>query len=342
MQISSSPIKAIAFAALIVFAACKKESIDSEPPNNTNDKKPKTGFKISASDNVLIFRFEDTSENVISRYWDFGDPGNPDTSTIQKTSHRYSKEGSFEVKLVVVRASGIKDSITQPVTVSIPVPTATISRSTLNDVATISFTANVISGNSTIKEYKWDFGDGQIVTNQSASVSHTYNNTGAYTVILTVTNNYNKTATASVLASPTVIDVIRIKKVQLTHTPKEFYDDGGLEGPLCPDPYFEFYHPGLSFTSSVISEQCVNAGAPCLWDIDPTNYNIFDIHTNNTSDYIYFRFFDSDGLIKNDQIGSTESVTTSTLRLKYPATEINLANADNSLRAKLTVEYILR
>lgn len=339
-----SPIKAFAFAALIALAACKKESVDSDQSNNNNNNnKPKTGFKISPTDNALTFRFEDTSESVISRHWDFGDPARPDTSTIKETRHIYSKEGNFNVKLVVERASGIKDSVIQPLTVTIPVPTVTISRSTSNDVATISFTANVTSDNSTIKEYKWDFGDGQIVTNQNASVSHTYNNTGAYTVILTVTNNYNKTATASVLASPTVIDIIRIKKIQLTHTPRDIYDNSPFEGP-CPDPYFNFYggSSSLLYTSSTISDQCINGGAKtCVWNIDPADINKFEIPYNTSGD-VHFTFFDADGIATPEPIGRTISIIDA-LQLKYPATIINLGSNDpGQLGVQLTIEYKLK
>lgn len=51
-----------------------------------------------------------------------------------------------------------------------------------------NFEANIESNNKSISKYYWEFGDGNNKTTNSNKVTHTYNETGKYTLILTITD----------------------------------------------------------------------------------------------------------------------------------------------------------
>lgn len=342
MQISSSPIKAIALAVLIVFAACKKESIDS----GTDSKTPKpyhvTGFKITPDTMDLYkFTFEDTSKNTLS-YWKFGDEADTNTYTVKKLYFTYSREGDFMARLISVSDLGIRDTIYQPVKVTVPAPTVVMRAvPDEHDPSKIIFSC---TPSNDVVQYAWNFRDGKTSTIRIPG-AHTYTAPGPYHVTLTVTNSFRKQTTISMNISPKFITGMVIKKVILTHTPKDRYDDGVFTGGICPDPFFRFFTNGVpgspAFTSNKFDEQCINGqdinNKTCIWNTDPSNFDLFTL-TNNSGDS-WFQFLDSDGGSAED-IGTTSIITLASLKANYPATVINLgSNSSGQLGMQLTVEY---
>lgn len=80
---------------------------------------------------------------------------------------------------------------------------------------TVNFTASMQNGTSPYS-YSWDFGDS--TTSDQQSLSHTYNQTGSYTIVLIVIDHDGKNATDSVMIN--VIDpsnVLSITDVKFTH-----------------------------------------------------------------------------------------------------------------------------
>lgn len=132
--------------------------------------------------------------------WDFGD-GN--TSTDQSPSHAYAVDGTYTATLTVTSDNGCEDVTTASVQVN-ESPTALFTASSACEGDGTSFT-NLSSG-SGVLTYSWDFGDGNSSTN--ANPTHLYVSAGAYTVILTTTNDNGcydtHTATVTVNALPTV------------------------------------------------------------------------------------------------------------------------------------------
>ncbi|MFC2107223.1 PKD domain-containing protein [Bacteroidota bacterium] len=129
----------------------------------------------------LDVQFNDLSVDTVNAWtWYFG---NGDISNDQDPLYTYNDPGTYTVSLVVSGPGGT-DSIAKPdyIVVSYPVPVAL-------------FMGNPVSGNiplmvqftdltaDTVNLWDWDFGDG----GQSAlqDPSHTYIQTGAYTVTLT-------------------------------------------------------------------------------------------------------------------------------------------------------------
>ena len=129
---------------------------------------------------------DNSSPNVDS--WDWSFPGgNPDSSTEQNPTVVYENTGIYDVTLIVSNSIG-SDTITELQYISInDVPVAGFT-SSAND-ATVDFTNT--STNATT--YSWDFGDGNDSTEENPS--HTYDEDGTYTVILTATNECGSVTT---------------------------------------------------------------------------------------------------------------------------------------------------
>ncbi|WP_292387683.1 PKD domain-containing protein [Methanosarcina sp. UBA5] len=131
----------------------------------------------------LTVAFTDKSTGSPTKWkWNFGDGT---TSTQQNPTHKYSKVGSYTVKLTTTNADG---SNTATKTDYIKVVTKPIA----------SFTAKPTSGKAPLTvpftdkstgiptKWKWSFGDGASSTEQSPK--HEYSQEGSYKVTLTVTN----------------------------------------------------------------------------------------------------------------------------------------------------------
>lgn len=133
------------------------------------------------------FQFENlnTSPLNLSFLWDFGDGT---TSTEASPAHRYSAAGVYTLKLVVNPGGACSDSTSSelkvfpgffpaisdnaPMCKSIPVQFA--------DATTLNYGA--------VNYWRWDFGNTAVSndTSRLRNPSYTYNNSGSYTVTLTV------------------------------------------------------------------------------------------------------------------------------------------------------------
>ena len=133
----------------------------------------------------LTVKFTDMSaNNPASWSWDFGDGS---TSTDQNPSHTYQNTGRYTVKLTVTNDLGSNTKTKSDyIMVNGSLPVAEFSANTTTGAAplTVSFTDNS-TGSPT--SWSWDFGDGS--TSSEQNPSHIYQNTGKYTVKLTVTND---------------------------------------------------------------------------------------------------------------------------------------------------------
>ena len=144
-------------------------------------------------------QFNNTSQNAISYFWDFGD-GN--TSNAVSPSHTYSSPGSYHVTLIATNANG-SDTIFIPNAVYIyPQP---IANAIANDVClgnAMNFTDVSIHATS----WNWNFGDGN--TSLLQNPSHTYADTGTYNVTLNITgfggctDSYSFTVRVSQVPTP--------------------------------------------------------------------------------------------------------------------------------------------
>lgn len=126
---------------------------------------------------VLNVSFTDSSVNATSIIWDFGD-GTTDTSS--KPNHTYTTPGYYTVCQTVM---DVCTSTTTCKVIGVCLDTAVAKFSYSDTLNTITLTSNSQNANS----YLWNFGDGNLSTNQNPT--HTYQQYGSYTVCLIVTND---------------------------------------------------------------------------------------------------------------------------------------------------------
>jgi len=130
---------------------------------------------------------------IVSYFWDFGD-GNTDSGVT--VSHSYVEHREYTVTLRVVDNRGATGSKKAVMLVKNrpPVAALTTSATILDKKEIVTFDASgSYDPDGTIVDYSWDFGDGNTAT--GVNVSHSYPESGAYTVTLTVTDDDGATDT---------------------------------------------------------------------------------------------------------------------------------------------------
>lgn len=142
----------------------------------------------------LVVDFTDASVGgPISWSYDFDDGG---TSTAQNPRYTFTKPGNFRVELTAFDGATYS---TYSVVISVkklPNVNFSIPKSSWCPGEAISFTNLTQVGDTTIRSSSWDFGDGNVVSN-NGNVSKTYNLTGSFTVKMTVRDNFNCVSTLS-------------------------------------------------------------------------------------------------------------------------------------------------
>jgi choice-of-anchor B domain-containing protein len=144
--------------------------------SNNSTGFPAAGFNFE-KDNLLV-KFSNNTLASTSFEWDFGDGS--EISTESNPEHIYSEVGTYEVTLTAYNDCG-SDTYTSSVNLSSCLPNAAFTYEIKeNEVAFSSLFENV-------DEYFWDFGDGSPISNEAAP-THTYEETGTYSITLTVSN----------------------------------------------------------------------------------------------------------------------------------------------------------
>lgn len=119
---------------------------------------------------------------VSSWKWTFGDG---DSAIVQNTGHTYATCDTFNIRLIVRSDSGCVDTTTKSFIVHC-LPTAHFNA---EGVCMNSTTLFVDSSYSEIASWKWDFGDGSPVNNDTMP-EHNYSSPGIYNTKLTVASVY--------------------------------------------------------------------------------------------------------------------------------------------------------
>lgn len=132
--------------------------------------------KACANDEVTF-----TSESIAALSWKW-DMGDGTTSTDKLVKHKYTKAGTYTIKLVVVGAFGCSDSVSHDVVVNAN-PIANYTAGTVCNEASTKF--NDFSSGATT--WSWNFGDASPL-NYSNAPTHLFPHAGTYDVKLTVTN----------------------------------------------------------------------------------------------------------------------------------------------------------
>ena len=208
----------------------------------------------------------DPNGNPLTYSWEFGD-GNMETVTSVETEHMYD-ESNFQVdaKLTVIDVAGLTDEATFKVRVDgvEPVPMIIVDGEEIpagGSVDTDQHEALVFDGsgavdwiNSTsdpehgiIVSWHWDFGDGNSTTVVlDENVTHAFEDAGAYTVTLNVTDSvghyYNESITVNVkdITPPVVLfDVLNSDFVDISEEAPIENETLYFDGSKTYDNYYD-------------------------------------------------------------------------------------------------------
>lgn len=165
------------------------QSADGTSPNIA----PTASFTATCEDQECSFDASasaDVDGTIQSYAWDFGDG---DTGTGKTPTHVYGESGSFPVKLTVTDDRGGSAQSTQSLSVTYayadPVAAFDV---TCTPTRVCAFDAGASSdADGPLASYAWSFGDGD--TGTGKTVSHTYDEDGDFTAVLTVTDGQGVT-----------------------------------------------------------------------------------------------------------------------------------------------------
>ena len=182
--------------------------IDTSSRNIRIDHYPSASFAINDTisclkgNNFIFTNLSIIQSGNMTFVWDFGDSTTGFTTNI---SHSYSKDSTFNVRLVALSDYGCADTFYKKLFIK-PSPTAYF---TINDRAQCSknnlFSFKNTSNNTGIVSKLWSFGDGQ--TDTTTNTSHTYSTEDNFLVKLLLVNSSGCTDTAK-------------KMIQVFHTPR--------------------------------------------------------------------------------------------------------------------------
>jgi chitodextrinase len=146
----------------------------------------------------------DADGSIQSYEMDYGDGSPPKTGQTQ--SHTYDEPGTYEITLTVTDDDGLTDEASQTVEMigDDPTPSFRVEKTRTRPPAGYDAdrTASADAGASSdpdgqIVRYDWSWGDGRETQDGSETEYHEYPANGTYQVELTVTDDYDNTATAT-------------------------------------------------------------------------------------------------------------------------------------------------
>ncbi|MDF2438767.1 MAG: hypothetical protein K0Q95_3143 [Bacteroidota bacterium] len=144
------------------------------------------GTNVISGCSPLLITFNITSTGNASSYsWDFGD-GSASSSLVNPSSHVFYTGTADTTYYITLTGSNIcgSDTITKPILVHPNTVTSFFTTAPISGCGPLSVTFTNFSTGGSI--YEWDFGDGNISTNQNAT--HVYTAPGVYTCHLYVNN----------------------------------------------------------------------------------------------------------------------------------------------------------
>ncbi|HMO62864.1 MAG TPA: PKD domain-containing protein [Ferruginibacter sp.] len=176
------------FCVLLCVLLCYSTSLYSQLiadfiPSNTGGCSPV----------AINFTNTSTGTSATSTYsWNFG---NGNTSTLVNPGAVYTNEGTYTITLTV--RDGAQVSVHSKNITVYANPVVDFSASVYKGCLPleVNFMANAAAGSGTIKNYYWDFGDGNTKQETAAPVTHRYTSSADMAVSLTVTNSYGCTKT---------------------------------------------------------------------------------------------------------------------------------------------------
>ncbi|WNJ20360.1 PKD domain-containing protein [Pontibacter sp. G13] len=175
--------------------------------------------------------------NGVSTFlWDFGD-GNQ--STQANPSHTYTADGDYTVTLVVGDVNGCSDTLVWTDFIRLSHPEIGFAFDPTNgcEQAPVAF-SDTSQSDTTLVSWLWNFGDGNTATDQNPL--HIYQDTGRYSVTLTVTDLLGCSST------DTVDDVIEVFR-----NPIAAFSPGDTIG--CPPFDLQFFNQSTGTDAAIVA-----------------------------------------------------------------------------------------
>ncbi|NVO18932.1 MAG: PKD domain-containing protein, partial [Bacteroidetes bacterium] len=152
---------------------------------------PQANFTVgNACENTAVL-FTDISQsngggNIVQWTWNFGDPnsGVNNTSPLQNPTHTFSGTGYYTIHLTTLTSNGCVGEKSTQVFVKSKPPVDFTVQSTCQNIGAAFHPNTLVMDTLTIASWSWNFGDGG--TSLLQSPTHTYTNSGVFTVTLTV------------------------------------------------------------------------------------------------------------------------------------------------------------
>ena len=153
----------------------------------------------------------DVGDDTLTYNWDFGDGS--DFVEGQNVTHTFADNGNYTITLTVTDDDGALATSTLDVVVNniAPVIDEIIGETNINEGHEVAYSAIATDPGDDTLTYSWDFGDGNMASGKD--VTHTFEDNGSYTIILTVKddNNAFTTETLDVIVNnvaPTITEII--------------------------------------------------------------------------------------------------------------------------------------
>ncbi len=150
--------------------------------SNSNPCKPNVELTYFTADNTGV-------PNGVKYYWDFSD-GIVDSTRNYTIGHNFIYQGTKAVVLKIKLNGRTLCNAQYPVIVhgSTATPSAFITQVQRQGVDTFFFNSSCTAGDSyTVKQYNWDFGDGNVDNSNNPTSVHGYSQSGTYNVSVKAT-----------------------------------------------------------------------------------------------------------------------------------------------------------
>lgn len=213
---------------------------------------PVANFTVNATSTLcppLTVLFTNTSLNVASFVWDFGDGG---SSQVSNPSHIYNTPGTFTAILTVTSPGGCTSVKTQPIVIQ--GPTGTISYAPLTGCSPLSVSFSVSSQPGV--SFIYDFNDGSLLDTTAATATHTYSTPGSYLPRVILKN-----------AAGCNVPILGIDSVRVT----------GVLADFTADTLTKCNNGFVTFTNTSITNDVITS---FLWDFGDgtTSTDVMPIH----------------------------------------------------------------
>ncbi len=184
---------------ILVMAGCSKDNATTNAPNASFTYTSSRIFPVQVQFNN---QSTSTIPGISTFSWNFGDGS---FSTVTNPAHTYTVPGSYQVSLIQTYGNGTKDTTSQALQFIVNGPAGTSTGA--NNLSATAFTFTIAasynvaftnrSANASI--YLWDFGDGTGSASAAATVTHLYNGTGPFKVVLQASNTEASDTSSAIL-----------------------------------------------------------------------------------------------------------------------------------------------